>query len=71
MKVVCNCGERMYYTGENQPTLEPQRVYACSNKHVTKVLHDPIPDWGNYEVNRLWREAMRDPKKFNEYGDMP
>lgn len=71
MKVICTCGERMYFTGDVHPTINPQRWYACKNKHMKLVYNDPIPDWGNYEINRQFREALRDEKKMKEYGDMP
>jgi hypothetical protein len=70
MKVVCTCGERMYFTGESNPTIEPIRWYACKNKHMKRVFNDPTPDWGNYDINRQWRDA-RQKKKTHEYGGMP
>ena len=53
------CGEKLVYTGEMQPKNDPNRFYACSNKHVVLLLHcTGEPDWGDHSVTRAWREAF-------------
>lgn len=62
------CNEPLFYTGEMQPKLPPNRYYACVSKHVVLLLDcEDEPDWGDGSITRAWREALNTKGGIEEY----
>lgn len=51
------CNQEMFRTGENQPSMPPVWMLACTNKHV-KLLRTDDPPPIDRELNCMWREAI-------------